>query len=414
MKTLRIIVALLALSVPATAQVVQLQPGQVLGNSTAARALAQPASQSAMLDRGLTSGTTRGAIAQRNATVWIATITPVLGVPGTSTGTLGFGGITSGTATITPQATAGTPTLTLPNASGTFAVSVSAPLALSATTGNMTITGLAGGVLAGAGPAFTTTPVLGASGTLGTLGFGNATTGTITLQPVAGALGSAVLTMPAATDILAVLAAAQAFTNKTYNGNTWTAGTGTLTIAAGKTLTGNSSLTLAGTDAKTLTVNNSLTLAGTDAKALTLTNGLTVSGNDGTLTFGAASKVLTVNNSIALTGTDSAVYTFPGATATIPRAVLTTTAKAMATTAIASAACSVEQTVTATGTLTTDTVTASFNGDPTAITGFVPLTSGMLAIIVYPKADAVGIKECNNTLSSITPGAHTLNISVLR
>jgi hypothetical protein len=66
------------------------------------------------------------------------TATPVLGIPTSVIGTLGFAGNTSGTATITPQATAGTPTLTLPNATGTFAVSASAPLSLSATTGALT------------------------------------------------------------------------------------------------------------------------------------------------------------------------------------------------------------------------------------------------------------------------------------
>lgn len=43
----------------------------------------------------------------------------------------------------------------------------------------------------------------------------------------------------------------------------------TLTIADGKTLTANNSLTLAGTDGKTLTANNSLTLAGTDGTTMT-------------------------------------------------------------------------------------------------------------------------------------------------
>lgn len=80
-------------------------------------------------------------------------------------------------------------------------------------------------------------------------------------------------------------------------GFTITATTGTLTVA----------------NAKTLTANSSITLAGTDGKALTLTTGLTVSGNDGTLAFGGASKTLTVNNSITLAGTDATVMTFPGA-----------------------------------------------------------------------------------------------------
>lgn len=74
------------------------------------------------------------------ANVISATAAPVLGNPGTTIGTLGLAGNTSGTVTITPQATAGTPTLTLPNASGTFAVSAAAPLTLNATTGALSIT----------------------------------------------------------------------------------------------------------------------------------------------------------------------------------------------------------------------------------------------------------------------------------
>lgn len=62
---------------------------------------------------------------------------PVLGIIGAG-GSIGFLGATSGTATIAPQAVAGTPTLTLPNTSGTFAVSAASPLALNATTGALT------------------------------------------------------------------------------------------------------------------------------------------------------------------------------------------------------------------------------------------------------------------------------------
>lgn len=66
--------------------------------------------------------------------------TPTLGIAGTTLGTLSLTGNTSGTALITPQAAAGSPTLTLPNASGTFAVSAVSPLSLSATTGALTVT----------------------------------------------------------------------------------------------------------------------------------------------------------------------------------------------------------------------------------------------------------------------------------
>lgn len=82
---------------------------------------------------------------------------------------------------------------------------------------------------------------------------------------------------------------------------------------------------------------------------------------------------------------------------------------ALSTGAISSATCTSAQTVSAPGLVTTDVVIASFNGDPTAVTGYVPLTSGMLTIIVYPTANNFAVKTCNNTTGSVTPGAITLN-----
>lgn len=87
---------------------------------------------------------------------------------------------------------------------------------------------------------------------------------------------------------------------------------------------------------------------------------------------------------------------------------------ALGTGAIASATCATVVTTAATNTATTDVVTASFNGDPTAVTGYVPLTTGMLTIIGYPTLNNVNFKVCNNTSSSITPGAITLNWRVIR
>lgn len=89
-------------------------------------------------------------------------------------------------------------------------------------------------------------------------------------------------------------------------------------------------------------------------------------------------------------------------------------AKALATSSISSAACSAAQTATATGTLTTDVISATFNGDPTAVTGYVPLTAGGLTIYTYPTTDTVNFKVCNFTSGSITPGAITLNWRVAR
>jgi hypothetical protein len=87
---------------------------------------------------------------------------------------------------------------------------------------------------------------------------------------------------------------------------------------------------------------------------------------------------------------------------------------ALGTSAIASGACASAVTTAASGVLTTDVITAGFNGDPTAVTGYAASANGMLTIIAYPSADNVNFKVCNNTGSSITPGAITLNWRVAR
>ena len=87
---------------------------------------------------------------------------------------------------------------------------------------------------------------------------------------------------------------------------------------------------------------------------------------------------------------------------------------ALGTSAISSGACATVVTTSAAGTATTDVVLASFNGDPTAVTGYIPATTGMLTIIGYPTANNVNFKVCNNTSSSVTPGAITLNWRVIR
>jgi hypothetical protein len=87
---------------------------------------------------------------------------------------------------------------------------------------------------------------------------------------------------------------------------------------------------------------------------------------------------------------------------------------ALGTSAISSAACATAVTTAATGTATTDVIQWGFNGDPTAVTGYVPLVAGMLTIIAYPSANNVNFKVCNNTSSSVTPGAITLNWRVVR
>lgn len=258
-------------------------------------------------------------LAAGSANVIAGTATPVLGIPGTTLGTLGLAGNTSGTVTLTPQATAGTVTLTLPNLSGTVAANASAPLVLSATTGTLTcptcvtssgggaitgqapiavsgagvvsITGAAGQILAGATPAFTATPTLGVAGaSAGSLSFENATSGSITISPVAGALGTRTINLPAASGTFAVSATAPI----------------TLSAAGAIGVTG-SALT------KTDDTNVTLTLGGTPTTALLQATSLTLgwTGQLG-LTRGGTAASLTASNGGIVYSTASAMAILSG------------------------------------------------------------------------------------------------------
>lgn len=199
--------------------------------------------------------------------------------------------------------------------------------------------------------------VFNASGSIWYLS-GSSGAGSGKLQPPATVTAGTIWLLPdlGTSDTFAMLAKSQALTNKTYNGLTVTSTTGTLTIASGKTAT----------------ISNTATFTATDGSTVAL-------GGGGTVVYKIAS------------GTS-----------------------ALGTSAISSGACATVVTTAATGTLTTDVISASFNGDPTAVTGYVPSSSGMLTIISYPTADNVNFKVCNNTASSITPGAITLNWRVAR
>ena len=193
----------------------------------------------------------------------------------------------------------------------------------------------------------------------------------------------------------------------------------TITIAGGV-------LTASGGSATTITIGTTTITTGTSGSVL-YQNGASPTGTIGQIATNGTGNVLlaagTLNittgktaafsNSITMAGTDSTTMTFPGASATITQTIASG-ATAMGTGAIGSAACATVVTATATNTATTDVLLASFNGDPTAVTGYVPLTSGMLTIIVYPTTNTANFKVCNNTGASITPGAITLNWRVVR
>lgn len=75
------------------------------------------------------------------------------------------------------------------------------------------------------------------------------------------------------TGTLATLAGTEALTNKTINGNTITAGTGVLTLAASKTLTLSNTVTLSGTDGSTIAygVGGTVVYSGANTNLTSLT-----------------------------------------------------------------------------------------------------------------------------------------------
>jgi len=118
-----------------------------------------------------------------------------------------------------------------------------------------------------AAPTYTSTPQLGKSGTLGSITFGNATSGLLTLETATGALGTVTVSIPAATDTLVNLAGTQTLSNKTFVApalGTPASGVVTnLTGTAGINITGTAPAgTLTGTTLNSTVVTSSLTTVG--------------------------------------------------------------------------------------------------------------------------------------------------------
>ncbi|MGJ5136856.1 beta strand repeat-containing protein [Bradyrhizobium oligotrophicum] len=114
------LVSISAVSIPAHAQSGcsgQPGPGLVCGNAQAAQALPGFYSQTTLLDRGFGSG--QGTVLNRTVLGWLATVAPTLGINGGTGGSIILNGATSGSATISVPAAAGTVTFQLPNSNGT-------------------------------------------------------------------------------------------------------------------------------------------------------------------------------------------------------------------------------------------------------------------------------------------------------
>lgn len=86
----------------------------------------------------------------------------------------------------------------------------------------------------------------------------------------------------------------------------------------------------------------------------------------------------------------------------------------LGTRSIASGKCASTVTTAATGVVTTDVVSWSFNADPNGAHGYGAGTSGALSVWAFPSAGKVNFRVCNLTGSAIIPGAVKLNWRVLR
>lgn len=109
--------------------------GTIVGNGTASPAAAIESTLTSIIDQAacatansaIVRTTSWGCLASANRAIWATsaagvpslTVNPQIGIPGTSTGSLTFGGITSGTLTVQPAAAAGNWTMTLPPNVGT-------------------------------------------------------------------------------------------------------------------------------------------------------------------------------------------------------------------------------------------------------------------------------------------------------
>lgn len=202
-----LVTALVAFSDPAYSDCTgQFSAGQTCGNAGASNAPPSASLLSPLLDRNFGAPSPQGTILNRGATLWSATRAPVLGNPGTNTGTLGFGSASGGTATITPPAIAGNTAVQLPTLAGTIPTTAAPPIVLNPTTGAISCptctTGIGGAITVGVTTTsgFSAGQVLRSDGSL-VQAYSVTGTGNVVLSASPTFTGTPVLATPTATTV---------------------------------------------------------------------------------------------------------------------------------------------------------------------------------------------------------------------
>jgi len=158
-----------------------------------------------------------------------------------------------------------------------------------------------------------------------------------------------------------------------------------------------------------------------------LTSQVTSIGSSGSsLTYAqfsyAPASLVTTNGTTSFSGaftftgtvTATTNATFPSGTITLTQ-VVASGQTAMPTGALSGNTCSASATTaTATGAATTDAFEVNYASDPTGVTGYGGGTSGGITIRSWATSNTINFKLCNETSSSITPGALNVNWRVVR
>ncbi len=85
----------------------------------------------------------------------------------------------------------------------------------------------------------------------------------------------------------------------------------------------------------------------------------------------------------------------------------------LGTAPITAGTCASTVTASAAGIVTTDTISADFNADPSSTAGYA-VSGDLVMVYKFPTANNVNFKVCNPNASDLTPGAVTLNWKVFR